>query len=39
MAEFRKTKIVCTLGPAVDQQEIMEELEELRDAVAEPERP
>ena len=26
MAEFRKTKIVCTLGPAVDQQEIIEEL-------------
>jgi pyruvate kinase len=26
MAEFRKTKIVCTLGPAVDRQELMEEL-------------
>ncbi|MFW6250838.1 MAG: pyruvate kinase [Alkalispirochaetaceae bacterium] len=26
MPEFRKTKIVCTLGPAVDKQEIMEEL-------------
>ncbi|MFW5811634.1 MAG: pyruvate kinase, partial [Alkalispirochaetaceae bacterium] len=26
MAEFRKTKIICTLGPAVDRQEIMEEL-------------
>jgi pyruvate kinase len=26
MAEIRKTKIVCTLGPAVDHQEIIEEL-------------